>query len=348
MRHAYHAVLVRGAEWHAGRLGRRLAGWARRQSGANATKETRSAQQHGEARSLCPNELGLPEEEDVRGYDPSHWKGLEGAGFRVLPKETMKLYGWILSFACCALGCGSGEGSSNVAGGNGGSTGGAVATTGGTGGTGARSSSGGTSGAGGSGGGSTQDGASGGTGGSMPSDAPSLLDPSLPMPSYDCRTDLITKECVSMSGTFGTTPIDLHCALANSPSVVFSSPPVWPTTCNDVTSSGTPSYTYAAYIPLQGPGTFHHIVEPGSDNSLGADVLVMLDLYGADALAENLIRIEIAGTVEQDPVTMHHIIYGTFRAEWGPPGEMCSAGTPVYCSAANVHGTFRVEHYLEP
>ena len=39
-----------------------------------------------------------------------------------------------------------------------------------------------------------------------------VLDPSLPAPSYDCRSDATTKACVSISGTLAGAAFDRHCA----------------------------------------------------------------------------------------------------------------------------------------
>lgn len=182
-----------------------------------------------------------------------------------------------------------------------------------------------------------------GTGGTAA--ANEAYNPDLPRPSYDCLTDLQTKDCVSISGTLDGQAIDRHCALPDAPGVLFRNPDAWPAGCVEGATSAT-GYFYQVTVPVQAPGTFDHVLAAG-DDFIGADIALALDGRGGDVQASHFVGGEIAGTVETDPAdSTGTIIVGTFRGTWDVPDQFCIAYKEQQCAPANVHGNFRVENYM--
>jgi hypothetical protein len=235
-----------------------------------------------------------------------------------------------LVFGLIALGCGS-----ETDAGSGGTSGGTGGTAqGGSGGSGASSASGGTSSGGGSGGVSGTSG-SGGT-------PDEVLNPDLPAPSYDCRTDP-NKQCVSIRGTIDGQQVDRHCTLATSPLGFIGNPPRWATGCEEQADGH--SYFYRIDVLVQQAGAFHHVLDP--DNYTGVEVIASIDGAGGDARTNNLSRGEVAGLVVRDQQTTDDIISGTFRASWGTPAIDCTPRYIETCASADVHGTFRMDYSLK-
>jgi hypothetical protein len=195
--------------------------------------------------------------------------------------------------------------------------------------------------AGSSSGGSSQGGVSGtsGTGGGVAD----VLNPNLPPPSYDCRTDAQTKQCVSIRGTIAGQNVDRYCALPDSPIGFVGNPPAWVTNCEQ--QEGNQSYVYRVDILVQQPGSFHHVLDP--EDYTGADVVAGVNDAGGDGRSNHLVQAEIAGSVVRDPQTTDDIVTGTFRATWGDPPANCFPAYVDQCVPADVHGTFRVDYALK-
>jgi len=239
-----------------------------------------------------------------------------------------------------ALGCssetdgstGSGSGGTGGSSGQGGSGGTAA---GGSGGSGGSSASGGTSSGGGSGGVSGTSGVGG-----TPDE---VLNPDLPAPSFDCRTDLQNKQCVSIRGTINGQAIDRRCVLPNSPLGFIGNPPAWVTSCEEQADGH--SYIYRVDVVVQQAGVFHHVLDLA--NYTGVEVIAGIDGAGGDARSNSMSRGEVAGSVVRDAQTTDDIISGTFRATWGTPPVDCNPRYVDTCAPADVHGTFRVDYALK-
>jgi hypothetical protein len=240
--------------------------------------------------------------------------------------------------AVTALACGDGDDAANGDGsgassGQGGSGGSSPGGSGGQAATGGGGSSGGET-----GGGSGGSGGSSGTGG-----GDDVLNPDLPPPSYDCRTDSQSRQCVSIRGTIAGRTVDRHCALPDSPTAFVGTNPAWVTSCEQ--QEGDQAYLYRVDVPVQDVGAFHHMLDP--ENYTGADIVASVNDVGGDGRADNLILAELAGSVVRDPQTTDDIITGTFRATWRDPQSSCFPAYVDECAAADVHGTFRMIYSLK-
>lgn len=195
---------------------------------------------------------------------------------------------------------------------------------------------------GGSSSGSADTSGTGGTAGTPPAE---VFDPSIELPSYDCRNDTATRACVSIRGTFAGEPLDRYCGRDTSPGLLLRSPDAWPVACQE---GATPDegWFYQISVPIQAPGSFHHeVVE--DDAFIGANVVVMENARGSDFESGNFVSGAVAGTVTRDPATEDDVIVGTFRGTFGAPGVLCNALFADECEAAQVHGTFKVVHFLK-
>lgn len=196
-------------------------------------------------------------------------------------------------------------------------------------------------------GGTPSGGSSGGSAsGGGASSVEEVFDPSLPKPTYDCRTDVTNKTCLSVSGNVGGS-FDRHCALPSSPDLLLRNPDAWPVACFEDSSTAKVGYFFQVAVPVQGAGPFTFMVAPGGKFT-GADVVAAKDDAGGDFRSDHLVSGAIAATVEVDSGATTNIITGTFRAQWGEPEVDCDSRIPNTCLAGKVHGTFRVEHYLKP
>lgn len=181
-----------------------------------------------------------------------------------------------------------------------------------------------------------------GGGGSGSGGVPAVMNPNLPPPSYDCRTDLAAKECVSVSGTYDGEAVDQHCTEATSPTSLLLSPNRWQAGCGEGFSG--PGLYVGVSVPVQAPGTFHHILL-ASESFDGADVEVVKDGMTTafnDQAAIHFQGAEIAGLVEEESATSYDTVSGTFVARWDPTGITCAQ-----CPPADIHGSFRVTYQLQ-
>jgi hypothetical protein len=194
--------------------------------------------------------------------------------------------------------------------------------------------------AGGSGGGTAGNGAGGGSG------PVNVLDPSLPKPSYDCRTDTTSRNCVSISGKFNGMDIDMHCADPSSPMLGDAAPDAWLTSCRP---SGMPGvgYWYQISVPWQMPGNFD-FKRMTAQPRAGVDEILALDYSGVDFFTDNFVSGEIAGTVALDESSGDTILTGTFRGTWSAPsGARCRGEAVSACYAAQITGTFRSDQIVK-
>lgn len=218
----------------------------------------------------------------------------------------------------------------------GGSGGTAGASTGGGGG---RGGSGGNAGEGGKGGKSAAGSAGeGGAGGGV-------LDPELPVPSYDCRTDTTNGACVSVSGTLLGVEIDRRCARLGGSMIVNMTPESWPLACVEEELGPTAGYWYGVAVPPQTEGSFWYDLVPGGEYA-GAGISLAHDDTGGSSIADHFEGGAIEGQTTYDSVIDAYTVTGTFRGRWGmPAGPSCEAGSPGTCGEADVHGTFKLLHF---
>lgn len=185
-----------------------------------------------------------------------------------------------------------------------------------------------------------------GTGGGMPPGVHVVLDPSLPAPSYDCRTDTQSRDCVSISGTLAGSPIDRHQAKPDSPTFFSGASNGWAWVAGGW-EGGVPNagYFYRLNIAVQKPGTFDFTIAPHAGTS-APYVGAALDSAGADTYSDNLVSAEIAGSVQHDAASGDDTFAGTFRGTWSAPQPSCGGGPAITCAAADVQGTFRTIYSL--
>jgi hypothetical protein len=168
-----------------------------------------------------------------------------------------------------------------------------------------------------------------------------VFSPSLDKPSFDCRTDVEDKDCVSVAGMVSGHGFDQYCADINSPMALLLSPPRWPTACEAIQQD------YQVDVPVQNPGSFHVTLTP-ADDTVGVDVRVVINGAGGDREASNLVSAEVAGNVTTDPMSGDAIVSGTFHATWSTPAATCRTGDGSPCFAADLNGTFRSDNNLKP
>ncbi len=262
-------------------------------------------------------------------------------------------------FACtavgCLIGCGtdSGDGSSSSGGqsGSSGASGSAAGMTSAGGSSAGGSTTGGSSGSGvggtgngsGSGGAGNASGAGGaiGGGGSSGSGDVDVLDPSLPLPSVDCRTDTTSRICVSVSGTVAGQAVDEHCTMESFAEMIAGTPLSWIVICGEEGSFGPLSYRVD--VPVQPPGQFDETFLPGAASQ--GDVIIQSGSSGGDVSSDNLLTARVAGHSERTAGTPAvDLVVGTFQGTWSEPTADCTTGYADECLASKVHGTFR-GHY---
>ncbi len=232
----------------------------------------------------------------------------------------------------------SGSAGASASGGTGpGGTAGALGQggTSGSGGSGGQSGTSGSAGSGGAGSGG------GGAGGGGPTE---VFDPTLPRPSYECRTDVQSGTCLSISGTLAGVAIDRHCARPDLGGGLARNPDAWPVACYEGSSSSE-GYFFQLAVPRQAPGNFYYDLSGNPEN--GLELIVAHDDRGGDLTGSHFAAGALSGKVEHDAGTDHDIISGTFRGTWRMPDANCRQAFMSGCEAATVHGNFRVVHFLK-
>jgi hypothetical protein len=161
---------------------------------------------------------------------------------------------------------------------------------------------------------------------------PTALDPSLPTPSHDCRTDTSTN-CISVAGTYNGASVDTFCNMADGTSVVVHAGE-WVIGCDET----NPGFA-RIYIPIQKPGSFAATGTPDAsapmDFELSADTTTSVALF-----TDNLVRASVAGTIST-PSSSSRVVTGTFHGDWSTPDSSCLGLYSSPCAAANVNVTFR-------
>jgi hypothetical protein len=172
----------------------------------------------------------------------------------------------------------------------------------------------------------------------------SVLDPTIPAPSYDCVADSASKACVAARGTFNGAEVDKHCSRPDAPLLLLRNPDAWPAACDE--RNGTKlGWFFQIAVPVGEPGPFKYEAKAG-DDYIGADVVVTSDSYGGDFRASNLLSGAVAGVIEVDAASGEHVAYGTFRADYGPPDVLCNSSFATECAPGRITGTFRVQSPL--
>ncbi|HWZ92799.1 MAG TPA: hypothetical protein VNW92_28230 [Polyangiaceae bacterium] len=241
----------------------------------------------------------------------------------------------------CSSGSDHGPSGSQIFGGGSGGSAGGVSLTGSAGfslvGSGGSNHGGGAGGAvsgyGGATAGSTASGA-GGTGG-MAGSAPTALDPALPTPSHDCRTDT-GANCISIAGTYTGAPIDIYCNAADDLSVIVQAGK-WVIGCDHLNAG------YARlFVPVQKPGSFAETATAGSQPQMefefSVDATSSVALFGS-----NLVSAELAGAVVATYGGVYRAVSGTFHGSWAAPDSTCSGLYGSACAVADINVTFRIE-----
>jgi hypothetical protein len=185
------------------------------------------------------------------------------------------------------------------------------------------------------GGGASSDATSGRDAGPAEAGGPTVLDPSVPTPSHDCRTDT-SINCISVAGTYNGNRIDEFCNNPAGLSVIVHAGK-WVIGCDNTNPVGTA----VIYVPIQKPGTFSETATAGSSQAMefefSADTTTSIALFTA-----NLVRAELAGTIAA-PSATDRVVTGTFHGEWSMPAAGCQGTYGSPCASANINVTFRTE-----
>jgi hypothetical protein len=191
-------------------------------------------------------------------------------------------------------------------------------------------------------GGTSADGGPGAVAGDGGADggAGTALDPTLPTPSHDCRTDTSTN-CISIAGTYNGVPIDVFCNAPNDLSVIVHAGK-WVIGCDHL----NPGFA-RLYVPIQMPGGFAETATPASKPQVGegtgmlfefsADTSTSIELY-----IDNFVRADLAGTIVVGSAPSRSVS-GTFHGDWATPGSSCSGLSGGPCAAADLNVTFRIQ-----
>jgi len=163
------------------------------------------------------------------------------------------------------------------------------------------------------------------------------LDPTLPTPSHDCRTDTSSDNCISIAGTYQGAAIDVYCNVDDLAVAVHGGE--WVIGCDHL------GYGFARlYVPIQMPGTFAETVTPGSAPKMEFELSVGDGTTSVFLLASNLIGAKLAGSV--DIVSgKYRTVSGTFHGAWGKPDATCSAFTGTTCAVTDINVSFRIYTY---
>lgn len=176
--------------------------------------------------------------------------------------------------------------------------------------------------------------AGGGTGGDAAADAaaaPTAFDPTVPVPSHDCRTDP-SVNCISYAGTYDGMSVDSYCDKPDGTSVTIHAGE-WVIGC-DTTSQGTA----VLYVPIQKVGAITGTATAGSASGMDFE-------FSADATTEialftsNLVHAAMVGTIAAS--SPGRVVTGTFHGQWSTPASGCSGPYGATCAAADVNVTFR-------
>jgi hypothetical protein len=176
-------------------------------------------------------------------------------------------------------------------------------------------------------------GGNGGTGGTGGSNM-GVLNPNLPTPSHDCRTDTGHANCISIAGTFAGTPIDEFCNNPNDLSVIVHSGE-WVIGCDHL----MPGFA-RLYIPIKKPSTLSETASKGQKAQMEFE-------YGDDAASlsldtANFVSAELGGSIALDQYPGYRIVSGTFHGTWTKPDSACLAFYSLPCAAADINVTFRI------
>ncbi len=171
----------------------------------------------------------------------------------------------------------------------------------------------------------------GATGG-VPTD---VLDPGLPTPSHDCRTDT-TGDCVSLAGTYDGMPVDEVILEADCSGAAVHAGK-WPIACDRV--GGDPNARVLLDVPIVRPGSYYLAISP--DDRAGVDFQYTVDFTNTIALfAGNLVSAELAYTVVVTSAP-YRTVSGTFHGIWSDPDSACLSLGSSACGTAELNVTFR-------
>ena len=165
------------------------------------------------------------------------------------------------------------------------------------------------------------------------------LDPGVPTPTHDCRTDT-SSNCISIAGTYNGAPIDLFCNAADDLSVIVHAGK-WVIGCDHL----SPGFA-RLYVPVQKPGNFTESATPASKPQVGEGAGMLFE-FSADTMTSvllyipNFVRADLVGSVVVAS-SPYRTVSGTFHGDWATPDASCAALSGSPCAAADVNVTFRI------
>jgi hypothetical protein len=174
----------------------------------------------------------------------------------------------------------------------------------------------------------------GGDAGPADSGPATALDPSLPTPSHDCRTDTTSPNCISAAGFYDGKPIDAFCNDPDGTDVTIHAGK-WVIGCDDANP-----LLAELDVPIQEPGPFSETDTP--DASVGMEFEFSDDTMTTVALfAQNLVRVDLQGSVTGGS---SRTVSGTLHGEWSTvlDGGFCQSLSGSACGSAEINVTFRL------
>jgi hypothetical protein len=171
-------------------------------------------------------------------------------------------------------------------------------------------------------------------GGTADSGPATALDPSLPTPSHDCRTDTTSPNCISAAGFYDGKPIDVFCNDPDGTDVTIHAGK-WVIGCDHASP-----LLAELDVPIQEPGPFSETDTP--DASVPMEFEFSDDTMTTVALfAQNLVRVDLQGSVTGGS---SRTVSGTLHGEWSTvlDGGFCESLYGGACGSAEINVTFRL------
>jgi hypothetical protein len=165
------------------------------------------------------------------------------------------------------------------------------------------------------------------------------LDPAVPTPHHDCRTDS-SSNCISVAGTYNGAAIDTFCNSTSDLSVIVHAGK-WVIGCDHM----NPGFA-RLYVPIQKPGSFAESATPATKPTVGEGAGMLFE-FSADTMTSvmlytpNFVRADLAGSVVVGSAP-YRTVSGTLHGEWTTPAASCAALSSSPCASANINVTFRI------
>ena len=174
--------------------------------------------------------------------------------------------------------------------------------------------------------------ASGGSAGSTAA----AFDPTVSIPSHDCRADT-SPNCISVAGTYNGAAVDTYCNMNNDLGVIIQGGK-WAIGCEHL----MPGFA-RLFIPVARPGNFSEQLSVGPHPKIEFYFKSDASPFGSVVLGvDNFQHAEAAWSITAAP-SNYRLVSGTFHGKWAIPDSACGSSSGVTCAEADVNVSFRLE-----